>query len=91
MALLKNVETSWNFVLADKEGNISYQMSGLMPRRRIGISSFVPLPVWEKKNDWQGFENPDMAISGASGGSFRPYSVEPSPITHLEQVYDPCH
>ncbi len=59
MALLKNVESSWNFVLADKEGNIGYQMSGLMPKRRSGVSGFLPLAGWEKQNDWQGFENPD--------------------------------
>lgn len=56
MDLLGRIETSWNFILADREGNIGYQMSGLMPKRREGISGFVPLPGWEKKNDWQGFE-----------------------------------
>jgi penicillin amidase len=30
-------------------------MSGLMPKRRAGISGFVPLPGWKKENDWQGF------------------------------------
>ena len=59
MALLGRVETSWNFIMADKEGNIGYQMSGLMPKRRQGVSGFVPLPGWEGKNDWQGFEDPE--------------------------------
>jgi len=59
MDILGYVETSWNFVLADREGNIGYQMSGLMPKRREGISGFVPLPGWEEKNDWQGFEKPE--------------------------------
>jgi penicillin amidase len=70
MALLKNVESSWNFVLADKEGNIGYQMSGLMPKRRSGVSGFLPLAGWEKKNDWQGFVNPDdlpASLNPASG------------------------
>ena len=58
MELLGRVETSWNFILADKDGNIGYQMSGLMPKRREGVSGFVPLPGWEEKNDWQGFESP---------------------------------
>ncbi len=58
MDLLGRIETSWNFVLADREGNIGYQMSGLMPKRRKGVSGFVPLPGWEEKNDWQGFEDP---------------------------------
>ena len=43
MELLGRVETAWNFVLADKEGNIGYQMSGMMPKSREGISGFVPL------------------------------------------------
>ncbi|MGD2272802.1 MAG: penicillin acylase family protein, partial [Desulfobacterales bacterium] len=59
MDLLGRIETSWNWVLADKKGNIGYQMSGLMPKRRQGISGFVPLPGWEEKNDWQGFEKPE--------------------------------
>lgn len=59
MDLLGRVETSWNFVLADRKGNIGYQMSGLMPKRREGISGFVPLPGWEKQNDWKGFEKPE--------------------------------
>ncbi|MCD4720981.1 MAG: penicillin acylase family protein [Desulfobacula sp.] len=58
MDLLGRVETSWNFILADKDGNIGYQMSGLMPKRREGVTGFVPLPGWEEKNDWQGFESP---------------------------------
>jgi penicillin amidase len=59
MDLLGRIETSWNFVLADKKGNIGFQMSGLMPKRREGVSGFVPLPGWEKQNDWKGFEKPE--------------------------------
>ncbi len=59
MDILGCIETSWNFVLADKQGNIGYQMSGLMPKRREGVSGFVPLPGWEEKNNWQGFEKPE--------------------------------
>jgi len=55
MNCLGKVESSWNFVLADNYGNIGYQMSGLMPKRRDGVSGFVPLPGWNKKNDWNGF------------------------------------
>ncbi len=58
MDLLGRIETSWNFVLADRQGNIGYQMTGLMPKRREGISGFVPLPGWKAENDWQGFEDP---------------------------------
>ena len=59
MELAGRIETSWNLILADKQGNIGYQMSGLMPKRREGVSGFVPLPGWEEKNDWQGFEKPE--------------------------------
>lgn len=53
------VETAWNFVFADRKGNIGYQMSGLMPLRRDTISGLVPLPGWLPENDWQGFANPE--------------------------------
>jgi len=55
MNTLGKLETAWNFVFADRHGNIGYQMSGLLPRRRPGISGLVPLPGWEKENDWTGF------------------------------------
>ena len=59
MELLGRIETSWNLILADRQGNIGYQMSGLMPKRREGVSGFVPLPGWEEKNDWQGWQDPE--------------------------------
>ncbi len=58
MEKLRNVETGWDFVLADKKGNIGFQMSGKVPKRRTGISGFIPLPGWKKENDWQGYINP---------------------------------
>ncbi|MDJ0835007.1 MAG: penicillin acylase family protein [Acidobacteriota bacterium] len=53
--LLGSIETSWNWVIADREGDIAYQMSGLMPRRRKGANGLVPLPGWEPANDWHGY------------------------------------
>jgi len=55
MELLGQIETAWNWVLADRHGNIGYQMSGRMPVRGEGRNGFVPLPGWDPKNDWQGF------------------------------------
>jgi len=55
MDCIGKVETGWNCIFADTEGDIGYQMTGLVPRRRKGISGFVPLPGWKKENDWQGF------------------------------------
>jgi len=59
METMGKVETGWSFVFADSKGNIGFQMSGRVPRRREGISGFVPLPGWKKENDWQGFISPD--------------------------------
>lgn len=58
MGLLGRAEAAFNFVLADRHGNIGYQMSGLFPKRREGVSGFVPLAGWLKENDWQGFADP---------------------------------
>ena len=64
------IETAFNWVFADREGHIGYQMSGLMPLRRPGTSGLVPLPGWDPENDWRGFAAPDdlpRAIDPAEG------------------------
>lgn len=55
MECLGTLETAWNWVLADSAGNIGYQMSGLLPRRREGVNGFMPMAGWLAENDWQGF------------------------------------
>ena len=55
MEIFADVEFSFNWTLADREGNIGYQMSGLLPRRRAGVSGLVPLPGWDDRNAWKGF------------------------------------
>jgi penicillin amidase len=57
MQWLGQLETAWNWMIADRAGDIGYQMSGLAPRRRPGVSGFVPLPGWFPENDWQGFSS----------------------------------
>jgi len=57
MKALGPMESSWDFVLADVQGNIGFQMSGRAPVRREGISGFVPLPGWKSENDWQGYHS----------------------------------
>jgi penicillin amidase len=58
---LGGVELSFNWVLADRHGDIAYQMSDLAPRRREGVSGLVPVPGWEARNDWLGFhESTDL-------------------------------
>ena len=59
MATLGKLESSWNFLFADANGEIGYQMTGRIPKRRKGVSGFVPLPAWKKKNEWQGFYRPE--------------------------------
>ena len=55
MMCLGELEMSFNWVLADIQGNIGYQMSGLLPKRRKENSGFVPLIGWDSENDWRGF------------------------------------
>jgi penicillin amidase len=50
--------SSWNWVLADRSGNIGYKMSGRMPIRRPGASGLVPLAGCDPRNDWTGFVDP---------------------------------
>lgn len=47
--------SSWNWLLADRDGTIGYQMAGKMPLRRPGVSGLVALPGWDPDNDWRGF------------------------------------
>jgi penicillin amidase len=55
MQTLGKLESCWNFLLVDRQGNLGYQMSGLMPVRRDGASGLIPLPGWQAMNDWNGF------------------------------------
>ncbi len=58
MQAFGQLETGWNYVFADENGDIGYQMTGLVPIRRKGISGLVPVPGWKKENHWQGFIDP---------------------------------
>lgn len=57
MASYGKIETGWNYVFADADGNIGFQMSGKVPIRRQGVSGLVPLPAWKSENHWQGFHS----------------------------------
>lgn len=57
MACLGEIETAWNWVLADREGNIGYQMSGMLPKRGDGVNGFLPVQGWDSANDWRGFHD----------------------------------
>ncbi len=55
--LVAQFELSFNWVLADRGGQIACQMSGRLPRRRAGVSGLPPRPGWDARNDWKGFVN----------------------------------
>ncbi|MCU0490005.1 MAG: penicillin acylase family protein [Chloroflexaceae bacterium] len=44
-----------NFVYADTEGNIGYQMTSQIPIRAEQHSGLVPVPGWTGEYEWQGF------------------------------------
>jgi penicillin amidase len=61
---------AFNWVLADRAGNIGYQLSGCMPKRRAGTSGLLPYPGWDAANDWQGMLDPEdspTALNPAEG------------------------
>jgi penicillin amidase len=50
---------AFNWVLADIEGNIGYQMSGVCPIRPMGWSGLLPIPGWDAALDWRGHYGPE--------------------------------
>jgi penicillin amidase len=46
---------SQNFVYADVDGNIGYQMPGKVPIRAAGHQGLVPVPGWTGEYEWQGY------------------------------------
>jgi penicillin amidase len=59
--VLREVTISCNWLLADREGNIGYQQSGLLPRRRH--SGLHPVPAWEERWHWRGTVTSDRLHS----------------------------
>jgi len=56
-SLRKNYAPMQNVVMADTEGNISYQAAGVAPQRTLhqGLYGVAPAPGWEKQYDWTGY------------------------------------
>jgi len=50
--VVREVAISCNWILADRDGNIGYQQSGLLPDRRH--SGVAPVPAWEPGFRWRG-------------------------------------
>ena len=79
------VETGWDFVFADVDGNIGFQMTGAVPKRRAGVSGFVPLPGWKAENDWGAYLsieemprilNPESGFFATANHDLNEYGVE---------------
>ena len=49
----------FNWTMADTEGNIGYQLSGLYPKKAEGTSGLLPYLGWDESQDWQGMISPD--------------------------------
>ena len=60
-AVLREVAISCNWVLADRDGTIGYQQSGLLPDRRH--SGLHPVPAWNEALHWRGFVASDLLHS----------------------------
>ena len=54
---LRGVTLSANWLIADRGGNIGFQQTGVLPRRKH--SGLYPVPAWDAANRWDGF------VSGA--------------------------
>lgn len=63
---------AWNWVFADRYGNIGYQMSGVVPLRASPWSGLIPMPGWDPQWDWLGFASADQlpAIMNPPDGIF---------------------
>ena len=59
--LLRRVAISCNWVLADRDGNIGYQQSGLLPDRRH--SGVFPVPAWKEDLVWRDTVAPDRLLA----------------------------
>ena len=46
-----------HMVYADAKGDIGYQFTGAVPRRREGWSGLAPVAGWDSANDWQGLRD----------------------------------
>jgi penicillin amidase len=56
-ALRKNYAPMQNVVMADIDGNISFQAAGIAPKRVLhhGLYGVAPALGWEKQYDWNGY------------------------------------
>jgi penicillin amidase len=55
--VVREVSISANWLLADRDGNIGYQQSGLLPDRMH--SGLYPVPAWDEQLHWRGMVSAD--------------------------------
>ena len=90
-ALRKNYAPMQNVVMADVEGNISYQAAGVAPKRTLhqGLYGVAPALGWERQYDWQGYvpfdhlpssRNPDSGWIATANQKILA-SNDPNPLT----------
>jgi penicillin amidase len=60
-AVLRSITISCNWVVADRDGNIGYQQSGVLPNR--AHSGLHPVPAAEEANRWRGRVDPARLLS----------------------------
>ena len=84
-----------NFVYADVDGNIGYQIPGLWPLRAKG-DGLLPVPGWTGEYEWTGFASFDElpSVYNPSAGfvataNNRPVAANFSSKFSLGQEYDP--
>jgi penicillin amidase len=51
-----NPQPTLNWVFADRDGHIGKQASGWMPRRGGGHHGLIPVPAWDERNHWKGWQ-----------------------------------
>ena len=50
----------FNWVFADRVGNIGYQLGGLVPKQPDWTSGLLPYRGWDKSQDWDGMVDPHL-------------------------------
>ena len=90
-ALRKNYAPMQNVVMADVDGNISFQAAGVAPKRTLhqGLYGVAPALGWEKQYDWAGYipfeqlpnsSNPDSNWIATANQKIMA-SNDPNPLT----------
>ncbi len=55
-----------HMVFADRAGDIAYQCTGAVPRRRGGWSGLLPAPAFDERHGWDGLLDPAGELPGVS-------------------------